>query len=307
MAFLNKKIKTLLFITGLIFIVALVYHSRGTFSSLIVAADWGGIAASIVAGLASTFMMALLYSTLLQKYNIRIKYIHACKIFIYSQITKYIPGKIWSIWYQTTHLTSRHSTASVLFSNIDLMVISVLTITGISAFMITLGNNYAVALFGWLAMLIIGTIIARNCHHFSLVARFIGHYEIINKHLCECHTLDKWISIFIMLVAFSMLYAFSYIVMLRAAFDMSTNDAMIFTGFLGLSWIFGVVTIISPSGMGTRELFFILVARAFETDVAVETISAIAVFSRGWLVTQDIFGAAILRIYLLGTEKSNPR
>ena len=93
--------------------------------------------------------------------------------------------------------------------------------------------------------------------------------------------------------------------MLRAAFDMSTNDAAVFTGYLGLSWIFGVVTIISPSGMGTRELFFILVARAFETDVTVETITAIAVFSRGWLITQDILGAAILRIYSLWIEKSN--
>lgn len=306
MTSLKKKLKSLLFIIGLIFIVSLIYHSRSTLSSLIVTVDWKWTTASIVLGLASTFMMALLYSMLLKKYNINIEFIPACKIFIYSQITKYIPGKIWSIWYQTAHLSSPHTAASVLFSNIDLIAITLLTVAGVSAAMITLGNNIAFAFFVWPAMLIIGTIFARNCHQFSLVARLIGHYKIINKHLCECHTLDKWVSVFFMLAAFSMLYTFSYIIMLRGAFGMSTNDAMVFTGYLGLSWIFGVVTIISPSGMGTRELFFILVAHAFETDVSVETITAIAVFSRGWLVAQDILGAGILRTYLFCAKESSP-
>ena len=54
---------------------------------------------------------------------------------------------------------------------------------------------------------------------------------------------------------------------------------------------------ISPAGLGIREIVFIFLAQSSGQSASVEVLAAIAVVARFWLVLQELIGVAIAHFY----------
>jgi uncharacterized membrane protein YbhN (UPF0104 family) len=96
------------------------------------------------------------------------------------------------------------------------------------------------------------------------------------------------------LLLFSVVYVVSYSLMLHSVFGFDYTTSLTFTAYLGLAWVVGVLSIVSPGGLGVREAVFIMMAHASGVAVTLELLSVIAVVSRLWLVAQEIVGVLIV-------------
>ena len=73
---------------------------------------------------------------------------------------------------------------------------------------------------------------------------------------------------------------------------LSAFDGTVLCAMYTLAWFIGYVTLISPSGMGVRELAFALIAHRYPPDV----IAGMAIIGRVMLLATDVFlGMAFAR------------
>jgi len=292
----NKKtIRSILFLLGVGFIPFLLWHSRDVLANHIANINWGIFIVSILLALLSNIIASLLYFQLLKKYGVQIDYPIACEMFFYAQITKYIPGKIWSLWYQSAHLTHQHAFTSILFANIDLTLIIIILVSAISLGLLFINVNI-----WWLAIavIIISIFISNkllfSCKTFAILKQIIHYLKRLGVKECTCVPIRHNPNSMLYTFVFSISYASAYILMLYAIFNFNLDTAFNYAGYLGLSWIIGILVFITPGGMGIRELFFILLAKYLDADISLELLAAIAAISRVWLIMIEISGILLI-------------
>ncbi|MEZ5673188.1 MAG: hypothetical protein R3E08_12745 [Thiotrichaceae bacterium] len=103
---LYMSIRSLLFAVGFSFLFLLLAHSWDKLQVLFQNIDLISFLISIFIGILGNFLVDALFQQLLAKYGIATSYSTVCQLFFFAQITKYIPGKIWALWYQATLLKS---------------------------------------------------------------------------------------------------------------------------------------------------------------------------------------------------------
>jgi hypothetical protein len=89
--------------------------------------DQSLFALSVAAGVLGNLGIALLFRSLLVKHKALISARDAASLFYVSQITKYVPGKIWGILYQASRVEGMTGSIAILLSNIELMAIAIFT------------------------------------------------------------------------------------------------------------------------------------------------------------------------------------
>jgi len=294
----NKKtIRSILFLLGGGFILFLLWHSRDILANHIANINWGIFIVSILLALLSNVIVSFLYFELLKKYGTQIEYPTACEMFFYAQITKYIPGKIWSLWYQSAHLTHQHAFTSILFANIDLTFIIIVLVSAVSLGLLFINMNI------WLlaiAVIIISIFISNkllySCKIFSILKQVINYLKRLGIKECTCSHICHNRNSILYTFLFSISYASANILMLYAIFNFNLETTFSYAGYLGLSWIIGILVFVTPGGIGIRELFFILLAKYLNANISLELLAAIAAISRVWLVIIEISGVLLLQI-----------
>lgn len=303
---IKNNIRKLLLLFGLLFIGYLISNSWGKLVDVLPAVKWIYFSLSIIIALLGNLLLGSLYAILLNKYGIDFNRGLAYRIFFYSQIAKYIPGKIWSIWYQAANLTSSHAVASVLFANIDLALSSVILVSGISIAIVLAKISLAMAVIATAVLFYAFLFVVTKCLPFNLSSR-LSIYLINKKNRwCVCREISPSSYVCYVFVLYTVLYVASYVLMLISVFGISIYSAVTYTAYLGLAWVVGVLAVISPSGLGVRELFFVFITQTMVLDVSLDQIAAIAVVSRAWSVVLELSGAIIVhfwfrlqRLYLL--------
>ena len=76
---------------------------------------------SVAGGVLGNLGLALLFRSLLVKHKVPISAPDAASLFYVSQVTKYVPGKIWGILYQASRVEGMTGSIAILLSNIELM------------------------------------------------------------------------------------------------------------------------------------------------------------------------------------------
>lgn len=242
----------------------------------------------------SNVIMALLFNCLLGKHGVRITNVLALKMYMVGQIAKYIPGKIWSLAYQITHVTGKSAAAGVMLANAELMLSGMLIISAI-----------AVVLFVSMTSKIIAFIVA-----LIGLASFVFFYKtnFINKIMIflsgkidsieflseiECDK-TSYIAGVLFFLSFSFLYVFSNVLMLDAVFGFSLQESMIYIALLSIAWLGGVLVFVVPLGLGVREFLFVYTSSYVAVDNSLEILLAIAVISRFSQIIQEMTGVCLL-------------
>lgn len=290
-------IRSLLFLLGFIFLLLLLWHSWHTIELLLQKTDWKLFLISIIINLISSFSVSLLFQQLLAKYGVSTPYPKICQIFFFAQVAKYIPGKIWALWYQTTLLNTVGSTTALIFTNLELMSILILHATAISLSLLFWQQTPLISI----VFLIIGGILCwqllRGCHLFEILHWFIFRYTSKQLPFCTCQSQSSPSVLIKFYTLFTITYVSSQFIMLYAVFKFSFDESSHYIAYLGLAWIVGVFAMIIPGGMGIKEIFFIFFAQLSPQPLSLETLTAIAIISRFWLILQEIFGVIFIFIW----------
>lgn len=304
---IKTRLRQLVLLLGIVFIFLLILKSWDELGFRLSTINLPVFILSIVIATLGNIFTCLFFKSSLDKYGAHIDYQINFKLFFFGQIAKYIPGKVWSIVYQSMMVNRPGMTPAIVFANFDLAAVQILN-CGFIAATILLVNKHV-----WISLLVMSVGLAacvgaaKTCHLFNFITHFKRYAKGLSKHLCNCsHEFPTEFAV-IYYVVFWIAYLGGHLFLLLSAFDMSVDEAVIYVAFLALSWIAGVVAVISPAGLGVREIVFIFLAQSSAQSVSVEVLGAIAVIARFWLVLQELAGVAIVYLYNVYAEGRKQR
>lgn len=282
-----------LFLLGLVFVM---YLSQDIWPSLITAvasANMPLFLLSIGIGIFCNFVMAVCFNRLLAKQGVEISDRLAVKICFIGQIAKYVPGKIWGMVYQASHLPGLAGFRGVVLANIEMMMLSLgmtlLVAVGLFASFVDWRISVLVLLLG-----LVGFLFFYKRNFMGLLIKILPDRWSNAPSDCSKQSYHpRNVDGAIFYVIYCSAYISSYFLLLYSAFSMSAMDIIMVTALMAASWVGAALTLIVPAGMGVRELLFILAGEIVLPDIPSEDLIAIAVIVRGWQILQELTGVSL--------------
>lgn len=302
--FNNKKlIRSSLFTFGLLFIAIISIANINELSKILTEINLIYFILSIFISILGSFLTSLMMRELFLKYEISIDCISCHKIFFYSQIAKYIPGKIWSIYYQKTLFDIKSNIkncaySAIILTNIELSISVLNIVTSIALLLISSTHSKTISLFIFTFGIVSNAIIINNCYIYKYTKKIFSlSNKLNNLHMCDCNLQNKYSTTFFYFISFSILYFFSNYIMMLSVFNFSTNENILYISYMSISWVAGVISFVIPGGFGIKEFTFISLSNFLSTDVPIDSLISIAIIHRFWIIIQELIGASLIFIY----------
>ena len=293
----NKRaVRFVLFSLGLGFVVFLIFQSRNEIHDVIARIKTVEFLAAILVGVVGNFVLAILFGSLLRKHGVDMSYSAATKIHMRAQIAKYIPGKIWSIAYQISHVKGAKAATGILVSNLELMIFS-LFITGIIAIMCFCFVR-SLAFSG--AVFVLGLLVFSMLHKTSFLQKIT--FRMASKYLKDempDNLGNSDVNDFLGVACYSLfciVYIGSFLLLLKSAFDLSLYESYIYIAILSLSWLGGVLAFVVPLGMGVREFLFVMFSGYLSNPEPFEILLSIALLARVAQILQELLGVVLVQL-----------
>lgn len=217
-------------------------------------------------------------------------------LYFTGQLMKHLPGRIWGVAYQsaTGHQVTLAEWVSVTAIYMVLATVFALWAAAIAiGFMsgwpwgaLAVAAGLAIYVFGWSARLLDALLGLMRRLPFRTLSRlcdalrpFVG---VGAEFKCRiwCWFMASWL-----------VYLLAWAGYGKAWPDLTAADGVWLGAIYTVAWFVGYISLISPSGVGVRELVFVLLAHRFPPDA----IAGMAVLGRVTLLAVDvILGAAFL-------------
>lgn len=278
---------------GILFIIYIGARHWGEIKLAFKEFDHSLFVISVAAGVLGNLGIALLFRSLLIKHHTPIKAQDAVSLFYLSQITKYVPGKIWGILYQASRVEGMTGSIAILLSNIELMAVSIFTNLAF-AIAILAFSTYPLVSYITIMIGICVTYYISSANPLLFARKYLGR-KLNVENLDAVERSKFFATDFAASWICSCILVGANIAMLSAFFDLDTASILTLIGFLMLAWVIGVFAIIMPAGIGAREVVFLLIAGG-ATEFSTGLLATVAIVSRFWQVTLDFSGAALVYI-----------
>jgi len=293
----NRIISYVLFTSGLAFIVLLIILSWNELQPALESINWTLFILSIVLFMIGNLITSIFFHDLLKKYSIVTSFRLANKIFFYGQIAKYVPGKIWSLFYQAAFLKTLGGTSALLYTNIDITVSLLIVNMAIALSFILSGIEAIYALSTFIIGLVVYLVTVRSCCIFRFIGSGIALIKIPVMNPIECKPHFSYGRILLYYFSNWVFPLGAFFLMLYATFNFTVEESAMYIAYLYLAWIVSMFAFVVPAGLGVKELLFVLLAKYLSGDVSLDMLAAIAVVSRFWGILQDMTGAGIVFLW----------
>lgn len=219
---------------------------------------------------------------------------HLAHLYFTAQLMKHLPGRIWGVAYQSA-TGDRASLAEWISVTAAYMVLTTGFALWVAASVI--GFMFGVEWGG--VALVAGLLMYLGGWHprplnalLALLRRLPGRaFAKLSDALQPFTVVDAWFK-FRVLVLFGaswLVYLLSWAGYGLAWPDLNAGDGVFLCAIYTVAWFVGYVSLISPSGVGVRELVFVLLAHRFPPDA----VAGMAVLGRVTLLAVDVLlGAA---------------
>jgi hypothetical protein len=281
-------------VTLVVFGCGFVYH--------LLAKDWAKFArsvsevdtllfgASIGLGLLANLIAAYFYVFLLRGHHRRVRWRSPYRIFLHSQLVRYVPGKIWSYLYQIGSLPAGISKTTIVLTNLEMSLISMAIITGAG-----------VVALSWPSIPSVFTIVIclsatiSLCYRYGVVDRILRRLLFLLARLGVQDISRRPYDLAIMtaLVAGWITLVFAaLIVAMQAIWPLSVSDSIVYAACLSLSWIISALVFIVPVGIGVRETGFVALGALAISVLDGGQLAATAILLRFWQLIVDVLSGA---------------
>lgn len=210
-------------------------------------------------------------------------------LYFTAQLMKHIPGRVWGIAYQsaTGRRVALRQWASI---NVIYMVLT----TGVALWV---ASTVVGCMFGmvWGVMAFTtGLMIYFGAWHSSRIDTLLNLVRRVPLHVCErmadalqpfaeVGTRFKW-CLLLWFGASWLVYLLAWGGLGLAWPGSSFADGVFLCALYTVAWFVGYISLVSPSGVGVRELVFVLLAHRFSPDM----VAVMAVLGRAMLLTVDV-------------------
>ncbi len=260
--------------------------------------EWGWLALSIVVGIGTFFLLAIIWRQIIAGFGYRVTPPKAFRIFYLSNLGRYIPGKIWQL-FGILYLTKRegippeHAGASFVLVQLFAIPASFLVFVLAVQFEPKLfieqisflgeGSAYLITA----AMVVISLVI---------ILKPQAVFAVVNLLLRKLHRpelvfhVDKKVALSIFLgysVAWSC-YGVAFWLFLRAIGSPSVS-LVAAAGAFNAAYQIGYLALFAPGGFGPRELVLGLMLVPFLGPIA----AAVAIAARLWVILIESLAALL--------------
>lgn len=230
------------------------------------------------------------------------------KLHYSAQILRYLPGRVWGVLYQIGSTQGEISALRIARANIDWMIFSIFGSSSIAFLLIfhRVGAQHPEMLL--LAM--ISIILA-----FSFVAGFgksllrlpavvmPAKARKALEILASCKIANRKIILAIGILFVSWFFYITGWMLLEKVFPIfAASDLLLLCAYYTLASVIGIVSALTPAGLGVREAAFIFLTGGVFGG---ETVAFFALFSRIWLMVIDVALLAISVICIYDARMRN--
>lgn len=230
------------------------------------------LALSWILAVAATFITSQIFFNIMQASGARFSSFHeACELNFTAQVMRHLPGRFFGVAYQVVKAKHVANTAEWICGNIAIILLSTwLALVFSSIILIALEKNIALAF-----MILISTLSAPFIIYG--INLLLGHFSSKNQKI------EKFIKIFhaVPKALFSAkgrralawgtiswcVYAMAWAAFGEALPLESWHDGLILGALYTLAWAIGFFSLITPSGLGVRELAFALLASSYPPEI----------------------------------------
>jgi hypothetical protein len=207
-----------------------------------------------------------------------------------GQLLKHLPGRIWGFGYQSAAGSSGGSIGDWLGVNFGHMVLATFFALWSACLALGFSRGMAAALFvmsvGGLAY-VLGWKMISSAFVIRTLERLPGKFGKLGqriRHLVERTSPTARFWIFVIFSLSSLLYYGSWVLYGASYPPLGMNGGMRLCAYYLLAWFVGYVSLITPSGIGVRELVFAWLANDFPGDA----VAMAAIVGRVSLLVVDL-------------------
>ena len=196
--------------------------------------------------------------------------------------------------YQSMSLGLKQSIAAVTLVNLEMMLILLITISSAAIILVLSESLPLLSIMTAALSVVVLTVMIRNCLTIKALTMLSGLIPKLRDLIPPCKVKPSAKFTLGFYVAFLLSYLVSHWLFLYALMEVSWHEYVWFTACLALAWVLGVITLVFPGGIGIREFVFIVSAGQLPDAPDLEVLGTIAVFSRLWLICQELLGVVFI-------------
>lgn len=274
---------------------SIIYHHRSyggeVISYLWIPENYSWFGIAFIFGCLSSFLVFYIFKAILIHNSSRsIPATQIMQLFFLSQIIRYLPGRMLGVVYQIVDTKDKIHPSVIIKSNVELIILSLLfsCLLGLAVMFFYIYGWLGCLLFSVLGIFIFVQFVRLNLleNLIAWIARVIPNEKIRSSIQFESRSeLSSSLAINILL-----LFAISWICYFLAWFCLGKifreENMILMCITYTLAYIIGMVSMLTPGGLGVRESAFIL----FSTKLAhTSNLAFISIFMRFWLMLIDVF------------------
>lgn len=241
------------------------------------------------------FLVAFGWHLILKSLGVTIHAKASITIWIFSSVTRYLPGFIWAyanriIWTKKYGVSMVRGSTSMVMENLLMAVASLLV--GLPALATTLNfkNNFIL-----IAFLIIGMALSLHPTILSLLRFIPGKIGQKFKEI-EYPSFTKIIYLLLYYILLMIFFSLAFVWLAASLFNLTSTNLLVLATSFPASFGIGFILFIFPAGIGAREAtLYAILTGILPTEAA---ILILALGSRIWLITGELLTLAIATLFI---------
>lgn len=212
------------------------------------------------------------------------------KLHLVGQLLRYLPGRIWGVAYQMGAASGHIPAVRIARANLDMMLFFLVGNTAVALLILGVRQGWsplALLLAASLALILIGFLFLGGTNWLMRLSANI----IPNRLASLLHALSETKSdpsllllIFGLFCLVWSLYLAAWHLLGKAYTSFSEVDFLVLSAYYTLAATVGILSTVTPAGLGVREAIFIMLAA---TSAEKSIVAFFAIFGRVWLMTVE--------------------
>ncbi|WP_370305236.1 lysylphosphatidylglycerol synthase domain-containing protein [Sinimarinibacterium flocculans] len=290
----SRGVRSVLGVTAAALILWLAWRYRSGLHALILNASPLLLLLSIALGILANYLTGLPFRLFLAQHGISIRFRRAGWLQLAAQVTKYIPGKVWSAVLQA-QLIGTHRIGGTLLAGMDASIFLMLTLSGLGVALLLVHLTFFGAIL-WLVTWFAGVALISSK---ALLARLANTLSATRAG--EASTLEPAAGPRSSVMSFAaggllhaVVHTASIVTLLMATTDFDAQSLSVAAASVLLAWVIGNLAVVVPTGLGVREVTFIGLSQALALPAEIETLAAVSILIRLAQLVQDVITAGVV-------------
>lgn len=226
--------------------------------------------------------------------------------FLFGQLGKYIPGRVWGVAQQVAILGGSVTPSKVIIVNFEVFFLVFAATLALGLVMLAgllagFSAGLAVTVLSSIALLALSKVQILSAT-FLWLSKFLPKKTsaLLLEAIVPAYLEEVRIGHYFYLIGFSFTYAFGWFFLFYGGIGLSWTESLAVTTTIALSSVIGMVSLL-PGGLGAREAAVIAFGSSLSIDLP--TLASTAVASRGAMILLDLLLAGSAMPFLPSQDR----